>query len=177
MAAGYSGDDLVALENQLPMMFELGFAFSAWSTPEAVLRKAGRDPAVAKADAKFNGLRALGLSRRQIDALNLRICGTQTVEGAPHLKEKHLAVFDCANRCGNLGTRFIAPEGHIRMMAAAQPFISGAISARHEPAEPSHSRLGAIRPLDSKPRMRASSDGSAVRSASAMRRRTSRFFT
>ncbi|MFM8641329.1 MAG: vitamin B12-dependent ribonucleotide reductase, partial [Phycisphaerales bacterium] len=77
---------------------------------------------------KVNGLRALGMSRKQIEALNVRICGTQTVEGAPHLKERHLAVFDCANRCGTLGQRFIAPEGHIRMMAAAQPFITGAIS-------------------------------------------------
>jgi ribonucleoside-diphosphate reductase alpha chain len=127
-SAGYSGDDLVALENQLPMMFELGFAFSAWSMPEAVLRKAGRDPAAAKADAKFNGLKVLGLKRAQIEALNRRICGTQTVEGAPHLKAEHLPVFDCANKCGPTGTRYIRPEGHIHMMAAAQPFISGAIS-------------------------------------------------
>ena len=126
--AGYTGDEVVAIENSLPTAFELPFAFSAWSMPERILTSLGIDPAVARADQKFNGLRALGLSRRQIEALNLRICGTQTVEGAPHLKERHLAVFDCANRCGKLGTRFIAAEGHIRMMAAAQPFISGAIS-------------------------------------------------
>jgi len=79
-------------------------------------------------DPNFNLLRALGLNRKQIDALNRAICGTQTVEGAPHLKEEHLPVFDCANTCGPMGKRFIPVEGHIRMMAAAQPFISGAIS-------------------------------------------------
>jgi ribonucleoside-diphosphate reductase alpha chain len=127
-AAGYTGDDLVALENQLPMMFELGFAFSAWSMPAAVLANAGMDADAAKADPKFNGLKVLGLKKAQIEALNRRICGTQTVEGAPHLKAEHLPVFDCANKCGPTGTRFIRPEGHIHMMAVAQPFISGAIS-------------------------------------------------
>jgi len=127
-AKGYTGDDLVALENQLPMMFELGFAFSAWSMPAAVLAGMGLESAKAKTDAKFNGLKVLGLKHKQIEGLNRRICGTQTVEGAPHLKDAHLAVFDCANKCGPTGTRFIRPEGHIHMMAAAQPFISGAIS-------------------------------------------------
>ncbi len=125
---GYTGDEVVQVENSLPTVFEIGFAFNAWNMPERVLAALGIGAAAARTDGKFNGLRALGLNRRQIDALNLRICGTLTVEGAPYLKEKHLPVFDCANRCGALGTRFIAPEGHIRMMAAAQPFISGAIS-------------------------------------------------
>ena len=126
--SGYTGDEVVKIENSLPTVFEISFAFSAWSMPERVLAAHGIDAVAARADQKFNGLRALGLNRKQIDALNVRICGTQTVEGAPHLKDKHLPVFDCANRCGNLGTRFIAPQGHIYMMAAAQPFISGAIS-------------------------------------------------
>jgi len=125
---GFAGEELVKLENQLPAVFELRFAFGAWSLPERVLRAHGTDPAKARANPCFDGLRMLGLTRAQIQVLNRRICGTQTVEGAPHLKEKHLAVFDCANRCGPDGQRFIAPEGHIRMMAAAQPFISGAIS-------------------------------------------------
>ena len=125
---GFTGEELVAIENQLPAMFELHFAFSAWSMPERVLRNAGIDPEKARHDPGFNGLRALGLSARQIETLNRIVCGTGTVEGAPHLAEEHLPVFDCANRCGTIGTRFIRPEGHIRMMAAAQPFISGAIS-------------------------------------------------
>src|SRR3954454_16109456 len=78
--------------------------------------------------AGFNLLRKLGFSKKQIDEANDHVCGTGTVEGAPHLKDEHLSVFDCANKCGKTGKRFIKVEGHIRMMAAAQPFISGAIS-------------------------------------------------
>jgi ribonucleoside-diphosphate reductase alpha chain len=88
----------------------------------------GIDPVAAKNDMSFNLLRKLGLSASQIDALNDVICGRQTIEGAPHLKNEHLSVFDCANKCGKTGQRFIAANGHIHMMAAAQPFISGAIS-------------------------------------------------
>jgi ribonucleoside-diphosphate reductase alpha chain len=125
---GYTSEDLIALENQLPTVFELAFAFNAWSMPEPVLVKRGLDVEKARASRSFNGLKAMGLTARQIEALNVAICGTQTVEGAPHLESAHLAVFDCASKCGKRGTRFIRPEGHIRMMAAAQPFISGAIS-------------------------------------------------
>jgi ribonucleoside-diphosphate reductase alpha chain len=112
----------------LPTVFELPMAFSAWIMPSRVLESLGLDVDETRADAGFNGLRALGLAADEIRALNRRICGTQTVEGAPHLKTEHLPVFDCANRCGELGRRYIATGGHIRMMAAAQPFISGAIS-------------------------------------------------
>ncbi|HTM91718.1 MAG TPA: hypothetical protein VL095_04830 [Flavisolibacter sp.] len=73
-------------------------------------------------------LEALGFTDEQIEAANDYVCGTMTVEGAPYLKEEHLAVFDCANKCGKKGQRYIHAHGHIRMMAAAQPFISGAIS-------------------------------------------------
>jgi ribonucleoside-diphosphate reductase alpha chain len=125
---GYDSEAVVALENQLPTVFELRFAFNAWSMPTSVLEAAGVDPETARADMTFDGLKALGLNSAQCHALNRSICGTQTVEGAPHLKDEHLPVFDCANKCGPEGHRFIAPEGHIRMMAAAQPFISGAIS-------------------------------------------------
>jgi ribonucleoside-diphosphate reductase alpha chain len=125
---GYTSDDLIAVENALPTVFELSMAFNAWSMPEHVLITLGIDPGMARRDPAFNGLRAMGLSRAQIDLYNRVICGTQTIEGAPHLKSEHLPVFDCANKCGKLGTRFIETEGHIRMMAAAQPFISGAIS-------------------------------------------------
>ncbi|MHC5115042.1 MAG: adenosylcobalamin-dependent ribonucleoside-diphosphate reductase [Planctomycetota bacterium] len=125
---GYTEEELDAVENQLPAVFELPFAFTAWSMPEHVLEALGHDVEVARADASFNGLRELGFTAKVIDDLNRTICGTQTIEGAPHLREEHLAVFDCANRCGKIGQRFIATEGHIRMMAAAQPFITGAIS-------------------------------------------------
>jgi ribonucleoside-diphosphate reductase alpha chain len=141
---GYTSDDLVALENQLPTVFELGFAFTAWSMPEAVLARAGLTAAAAKADPRFNGLRVLGLNRRQIETLNRLICGSQTVEGTPLLKPEHLPVFDCANKCGATGTRFIRPDGHILMMAAAQPFISGAISKTiNLPSEATVEEVGA----------------------------------
>ncbi|MBX3372262.1 MAG: adenosylcobalamin-dependent ribonucleoside-diphosphate reductase [Phycisphaeraceae bacterium] len=127
-AAGYRPEDLAAVEAALPTVFDIRFAFNAWSMPEAVLRSVGVVPEDARKDPSFSGLRALGLPERDIETLGRMICGTQTVEGAPWLREEHLVVFDCANRCGPTGRRFIRPEGHIRMMAAAQPFISGAIS-------------------------------------------------
>ncbi len=127
-AAGYTSDDLVELENQLPTVFELSFAFTAWCMPKRILQARGIDVKQARAGGSFNGLRVLGLSDAQIEALNEAMCGTQTIEGAPHIRDEHLAVFDCANRCGRKGKRFIDTEGHIRMMAAAQPFVSGAIS-------------------------------------------------
>jgi ribonucleoside-diphosphate reductase alpha chain len=127
-AHGYRSEELVELENTLPTVFELPFAFTAWSMPEHVLQSHGVDVENARADSAFNGLRLLGLSDVAIDSLNVAICGTQTVEAAPHLVPEHLPVFDCANRCGRAGRRFIRTEGHIRMMAAGQPFISGGIS-------------------------------------------------
>src|SRR5439155_4422017 len=76
----------------------------------------------------FDLLTALGFTRAQVEEANAYVCGAMTVEGAPHLKPEHLPVFDCANRCGKHGKRFLSAESHIRMMAAAQPFVSGAIS-------------------------------------------------
>jgi ribonucleotide reductase alpha subunit len=73
-------------------------------------------------------LKTLGFSKAEIDAANLHVCGAMTLEGAPHLKDEHLPVFDCANPCGRIGKRALSVESHIRMMAAVQPFISGAIS-------------------------------------------------
>ncbi len=125
---GYRAEDLVALEESLPTFFDLQFGFSAWSLPEQILEEGGLTREEAAADSSFNGLRLLGLNAAQIEELNCAICGTQTIEGSPGLEEAHYAVFDCANRCGKTGTRFIAASGHIRMMAASQPFITGAIS-------------------------------------------------
>jgi ribonucleoside-diphosphate reductase alpha chain len=126
--AGLNEADLERITASLPGMFELPHAFGAWSLGDEALARAHVDPAKARADPSFNLLRHLGLSAGQVEGLNEMICGTQTVEGSPFLKEEHLAVFDCANTCGKKGRRFIAVEGHILMMAAAQPFISGAIS-------------------------------------------------
>ncbi|MBS0191129.1 MAG: adenosylcobalamin-dependent ribonucleoside-diphosphate reductase [Phycisphaerales bacterium] len=125
---GLSEAELDTISRSLPGVFELGFAFGGWCVKPETLALLGIDAARAQSDYSFSLLRALGLSDLQIEGLNRIICGTQTIEGAPHLKPEHLAVFDCANKCGKLGQRYIAAEGHIRMMAAAQPFISGAIS-------------------------------------------------
>ncbi|MDP6479269.1 MAG: adenosylcobalamin-dependent ribonucleoside-diphosphate reductase [Phycisphaerales bacterium] len=126
---GYNADDLATVMAQLPTVFELRFGFTAWNMPEHVLERCGTtDVAQLRERGSFDGLAALGLTPPQITTLNRLVCGTQTIEGAPHLRDEHLAVFDCANRCGPMGERFIAAEGHIQMMAAAQPFISGAIS-------------------------------------------------
>ncbi len=79
-------------------------------------------------DFAFEMLPALGFSKKDIEAANIHICGAMTLEGAPFLKDEHLPVFDCANACGKIGKRYLSVESHIRMMAASQPFISGAIS-------------------------------------------------
>jgi ribonucleoside-diphosphate reductase alpha chain len=125
--AGFSDAELDKVEQSLPSVFELGFAFTPWSVGEDCLTRLGMEPAEYTAPG-FNLLRKLGFSAQQIAEANDVICGRGTVEGAPNLKEEHLPVFDCANKCGRHGSRFIPADGHIRMMAAAQPFISGAIS-------------------------------------------------
>ena len=126
-AKGFSDDDLGKIENALPGVFELGFAFNFWSLGEEALARVGITPEQAGAPG-FDLLRALGFSHREIETANEVICGTMTVEGAPHLRDEHLPVFDCANKCGKTGTRFIHHLGHITMMSAAQSFLSGAIS-------------------------------------------------
>ncbi|HEX8325724.1 MAG TPA: LAGLIDADG family homing endonuclease [Tepidisphaeraceae bacterium] len=126
-ARGFTNEVLDAIEKQLPGTFELGFAFNGWALGEAFMTQMGI-PAETWQAPKFNLLRHLGFSKKEIDAASDHICGRGTVEGAPHLKPEHLPVFDCANKCGKTGQRFIHADGHIRMMATAQPFISGAIS-------------------------------------------------
>ncbi|MCC6683382.1 MAG: adenosylcobalamin-dependent ribonucleoside-diphosphate reductase [Phycisphaeraceae bacterium] len=126
MDNGFGDDDLKKLTDALPTVFELSGAFNARTLGESLVNRLGL--ADQAQEPGFDLLRALGLTRKQIKALNVMICGTQTVEGAPELKDEHLPVFDCANTCGPLSQRYIAVQGHIRMMAAAQPFISGAIS-------------------------------------------------
>ncbi len=124
---GFTDEELDTIEQGLPAAFELPFAFSPWSLSPATLKRLGVTDEM-KADPTFNLLRHLGFTKQQIDDAGQTICGRGTVEGAPHLKEEHYDVFDCANKCGKTGTRYIAAGGHIQMMAAAQPFISGAIS-------------------------------------------------
>ncbi|MFT3787386.1 MAG: LAGLIDADG family homing endonuclease [Tepidisphaeraceae bacterium] len=127
LAKGFTQDDLAKIEKGLPGMFELGFAFSGWSLGKECMDRLGIAEGVWQSP-NFNLLKKLGFKKKQIDEASAVICGRGTIEGAPFLKDEHLPVFDCANKCGKTGVRYIAPEGHIRMMAAAQPFISGAIS-------------------------------------------------
>ena len=128
MEHGYTKEELDSIDDTLPTIFDLSFGFAAWTMPEHVLENFGLTREQATSNPAFNGLKILGLNADERTELNRRICGTGTIEGAPNLDDEHLCVFDCANRCGETGVRYIAPVGHIRMMAACQPFITGAIS-------------------------------------------------
>lgn len=126
-AHGFNEEDLAHLESHLKGIMDIRSVFHPVVLRADLLERLG----IAQGKATEGGegvLRALGYTTAQIDEASLHICGRLTVEGAPHLKEGHYPVFDCASRCGTVGKRFIAPMGHVRMMAAAQPFISGAIS-------------------------------------------------
>jgi ribonucleoside-diphosphate reductase alpha chain len=127
MARGLTTEDLAKVESQLVAAFEISFAFNQWTFGEETMQRLGFKPEEYN-NASFNMLRALRFTRQEIDAANEIICGTGTIEGAPFLKEEHYPVFDCANKCGNKGERYLHAHAHIRAMAAAQPFISGAIS-------------------------------------------------
>nr|WP_231633158.1 vitamin B12-dependent ribonucleotide reductase [Numidum massiliense] len=126
-ARGFTEEDLAAIEQTLPSVFELPFAFNVWTLGESCLDRLGFTAAQYEAP-DFDLLRELGFTRAQIEEANDHICGMLTTEGAPHLREEHYPVFDTANKCGKHGTRYIHYMGHVRMMAAAQPFLSGAIS-------------------------------------------------
>jgi ribonucleoside-diphosphate reductase alpha chain len=127
MEKGLSEEDVAKIEAALPGAFEIQHAFNVFVLGEETLKGLGI-PEEEYTSFDFNLLETLGYSRNEIAQANLDICGTQKIEGAPYLKEEHLDVFDCANKCGKDGERFIHYMGHVRMMAAAQPFISGAIS-------------------------------------------------
>src|SRR5215210_2500329 len=124
---GFIAEEINKLSEAVKSAFEISFVFNRFSLGEACLERLGFT-AKEYNDWNFNLLEALGFTDDEIDTANDYICGTMTVEGAPYLKEEHLPVFDCANKCGKKGERFIHAHGHIRMMGATQPFISGAIS-------------------------------------------------
>ncbi len=125
---GFGPDEFERLEGALGAAFDIRFVFNQWTLgAEFCEQTLGLEPAEMAAPG-FDLLRAIGFTPAEIEAANIHICGTMTLEGAPGLKPEHLPVFDCANPCGRTGKRFLGVESHIRMMAAAQPFISGAIS-------------------------------------------------
>jgi ribonucleoside-diphosphate reductase alpha chain len=125
---GFPDDAILKIEQQLPGAFELPFVFNRWTLGDEVLEKHLRIPREVFEAPGFDLLAHLGFTKEQVAQANTFVCGTMTIEGAPHLRAEHLPVFDCANKCGKLGKRYLSYEAHIRMMAAAQPFISGAIS-------------------------------------------------
>ncbi|GAB4390559.1 MAG: vitamin B12-dependent ribonucleotide reductase [Albidovulum sp.] len=125
---GFGPAELEKIEAALPSAFDIRFVFNQWTLGESFCRETLGIPAEKLADPGFDLLRHLGFTRAQIEAANDHVCGAMTLEGAPHLKPEHYPVFDCANPCGKKGRRFLSVESHIRMMAAAQSFISGAIS-------------------------------------------------
>jgi ribonucleoside-diphosphate reductase alpha chain len=124
---GFIADEIKRLDAAVATAFEIGFVFNKYTLGEECLQRLGFTPDQYN-DFEWSLLEALGFSDEQIDAANDYVCGTGMLEGAPYLKDEHLPVFDCANKCGKKGQRFIHANGHIRMMGAVQPFISGAIS-------------------------------------------------
>ncbi|RFB80366.1 vitamin B12-dependent ribonucleotide reductase [Methylovirgula sp. 4M-Z18] len=127
-AKGFDDAKLEALEKSLASAFDIKFVFNKWTLGADFLTQVLKVPADKLDDSSFELLPFLGFSKSEIEAANIHVCGAMTLEGAPHLKPEHYPVFDCANPCGRTGKRYLSVESHIRMMAAAQPFISGAIS-------------------------------------------------
>ncbi|MFO0658261.1 MAG: vitamin B12-dependent ribonucleotide reductase [Polyangiaceae bacterium] len=125
-AAGLNDDDLAKVEAAIPGGFNLESAFGSWVIGEDAYARLGITPEVR--GKGFSFLKHLGFTSAQIEEAEEHIIGRMTIEGAPYLRTEHLAVFDCANRCGKHGKRFLSPMSHVRMMAATQPFLSGAIS-------------------------------------------------
>lgn len=124
---GFLGEELKKLDTAVESAFEIGFVFNVYTLGEECLQRLGFTSAEYFAP-DFNLLESLGFSDEEIEEANDYVCGTMMIEGAPYLKPEHLPVFDCANKCGKKGQRYIHAHGHIRMMGAVQPFISGAIS-------------------------------------------------
>lgn len=125
---GFDDEAIEKLEKALSDAFDIKFAFNKWSLGEEFCVKKLGLPVKRLDDPNFDMLVELGFSKADIDNANTYVCGSMTLEGAPHMKDEHLPVFDCANPCGRKGKRFLSVESHIRIMAAAQSFISGAIS-------------------------------------------------
>ncbi len=127
-ARGFGDEEIATIEASLEQAFDIRFVFNKWTLGEKFCTEVLKlDPAQMDAP-DFDMLKALGFAKADVDAANLHVCGAMTLEGAPHLKAEHLPVFDCANPCGRIGKRSLSVNSHIHMMAAVQPFISGAIS-------------------------------------------------
>jgi ribonucleoside-diphosphate reductase alpha chain len=124
---GFTDKELEKIENSLASSFDIHMVFSKHALGEDIMERLSIDPDIYN-DASFNFLKHIGFTDKEIEDTNEYVCGAMTIEGAPHIKQEDLAVFDCASRCGAKGKRFIQYMGHIKMLGAVQPFISGAIS-------------------------------------------------
>jgi len=127
-AKGFTDAQIEAVNGATKAAFDIKFVFNKWTLGEEFCKDVLGFTDEQMNDFSFDMLSAMGFSKKDIEAANIHVCGAMTLEGAPHLKEEHYPVFDCANPCGKVGKRYLSVESHIRMMAAAQPFISGAIS-------------------------------------------------
>jgi len=127
-AKGFGDAQIEKLEAGLGSAFDIKFAFNKWTFGTEFCTDVLGIPAERLDDFGFDMLAWLGFTKAEIEAANIHVCGAMTLEGAPFLKQEHLPVFDCATPCGKIGKRYLSADSHIRMMAAAQPFISGAIS-------------------------------------------------
>ena len=125
---GFGEEQIGEIEAALEAAFDIRFVFNKYTLGTKFCTEVLKLDAATMDAPDFDMLKTLGFSKADIDAANLHVCGAMTLEGAPYLKEQHLPVFDCANPCGRIGKRALSVETHIRMMAAVQPFISGAIS-------------------------------------------------
>ncbi len=125
---GFTPEALKKIEEALENAFEIQFAFNKSGLGEEFCTQFLGIPEAFLNDWSFDMLTYLGFTKAQIEGANEFVCGTMTIEGAPHLKLEHYPVFDCANKCGKKGKRYITADGHIWAMAVAQPFLSGAIS-------------------------------------------------
>lgn len=127
-AKGLDDEKIAAINAGLESAFDIKFAFNKYTLGEAFCKETLGCTDEQLDDFSFDLLAHMGFSKKEIEAANIHVCGAMTLEGAPALKDEHLSVFDCANPCGKIGKRALSVDSHIRMMAAAQPFISGAIS-------------------------------------------------
>ncbi len=127
-AKGFTAEALQKVEAELASAFEIGFVFNRWTLGDEFCKGTLGFTDAQLGNPNFNMLAELGFTADDVQKANDYVCGTMTIEGAPHIQDEHLPVFDCANKCGRYGKRFIAPMAHVHMMSAAQPFLSGAIS-------------------------------------------------
>jgi ribonucleoside-diphosphate reductase alpha chain len=127
-AKGFGEEEIAKIEGALESAFDIRFVFNKWTLGEEFCTTTLGVAAADLMSPEFDMMKHLGFTKSDVDTANLFVCGAMTLEGAPHLKAEHLAVFDCANPCGRIGKRALSVEAHIKMMAAVQPFISGAIS-------------------------------------------------